>query len=164
MFQAPWRDPVPIDQWAHAPLGAGLYIIGCAQDERLPMGPCTDNEGKLGGFPLNFVPLYIGHSLSAGRGVRGRLSCHKRDRGNRYIGKAVASKVPLWFFTLAGRDMAEYESIYLDLPNGIYFPFNARSEVTRALVRMHAAMVGAGLVAEIAPNPMSRGAAAESSY
>lgn len=146
MFQRNWSDPVPLQAWQTVPTGPGLYIIGCAYDLRLPIGTARDSEGMIGGFAVNFVPLYIGQSLSAGRGLRGRLSAHARRHGNRYIASAVSREMSLWSIFVAGRDMAEYETIYLDLPNGIYFPFNIRSEVNRALYRMAPALEAEGLV------------------
>lgn len=146
MFQEKWSDPLPLQDWRISPTGPGLYIIGRARDERLPMDASTDNEGKLGGFPSNFVQLYVGHSLSSGRGVRARLSAHARGRGNRNVGMAVANGMPLWFICLSGKAIAEYETLYLDLPNGINFPFNVRPETYRALKRMYLAMKAEGLI------------------
>lgn len=145
MYQRRWSDPAPLEAGQRVPTGPGLYMIGCAHDERVPIGVSFDNEGKLGGYPANFHPLYIGHSLSRGRGLRGRLSCHARARGNRYIAMALSANVPLWSIYISGYDMAEYETIYLDLPNGIYFPFNHRSETTRALGRASEALAQSGV-------------------
>lgn len=146
MFQERWSDPIPWQNWRSSPTGPGLYVIGRALNEYLPIGASPDNDGKLGGFPVNFVQLYIGHSLSSGRGVRARLSAHAQGRGNRSVNEALGNGLPLWFVYLSGRGMAEYETLYLDLPNGMRFPFNARPETTRALRRMFLAMEAQGLI------------------
>lgn len=145
LYQRRWSDPVPLEAWQGVPTRPGLYIIGCAYDERLPIGGSFDSGGKLSAYPAICHPVYIGHSLSQARVLRGRLSCHARARGNRYIAMALCANVPLWSIFISGHDMAEYEAIYLDLPNGIYFPFNHRSETARALGRASKALAKSGL-------------------
>lgn len=58
---------------------------------------------------------------------------------------ALSANVPLWSILTSGYDMAEYDTIYLDLPNGIYFRFNHRSETARALGRASEALARSGV-------------------
>jgi len=146
MFQRPWRGPSPQSSWRLATLGPGLYVIGKPQDPTAPMGRCLDSEGKLGGFPGNFLPLYIGSSQSERYGVRTRLRRHFSGRGNRLVAEAVLKNEPLYFIDLPGADMAGYEAIYLHIQAGFAFPFNRRPEATRYMRRVVRELEEAGCI------------------
>ena len=136
MFQDRWSDPIQLDHWGRAPGRPGLYVIGRRRDRHRPIGRSIDNEGKLGGFPLNFLPLYIGASSSEHRGIRTRLASHRRGAGNRHISAALLEGDELWFVYVEGFQAAGFEAIYLHIQAGFQFPFNVRSELTRYLLRV----------------------------
>ena len=64
MFQRDWSRAIPLADRALAPRGPGLYVIGRAMDSSTPIGEPLRAEGKMGGFPTNMLPLYIGCSKS----------------------------------------------------------------------------------------------------
>lgn len=126
-----WSDPIPLRQWNLAQSGPGLYVIGTIHDGSKPMGSSPDNDGKFAGFPSNFASRYIGRSVSEGRGIRSRLSCHWRGRGNRSVAKGLNEGVDYWYITVAGQGLSSCEAIYLHVPLGVSFPYNRRPEMTR---------------------------------
>lgn len=86
-----------------APRGPGLYIIGEKKDADRDFGPVVVNEGRIGGSPENFVPLYAGRSRSIVGGIRARLQCHFRGQGNRGVRCAIQNDRALFSFSRKGR-------------------------------------------------------------
>jgi hypothetical protein len=74
--------------------------------------------------------------------MRDRLSKHARGRGNDDIKRERSEE--LYFVFVAGLAMAAYETIDIDIPTGFRFPFNRRSETSRALKRMQEAIEASG--------------------
>lgn len=146
MHQRNWSAPAELRDWRAAPAVRGLYVLGEKLNPSAAFGPPIDGGGKLGGFPDNFVPRYIGNSLCATRGIRARLYSHATRRGNERVAKAIEQGRQLYFVFIEGSDSAEFEAIYLHLPTGIRFDFNRRSELARYLRRLGARLPSQGPV------------------
>lgn len=57
MHQRNWSAGLPLERWSDVPAAPGLYVIGKLADLTKSLGGPIDSEGKMGGFPTNFVPL-----------------------------------------------------------------------------------------------------------
>jgi hypothetical protein len=144
MFQRNWSQGLPLTDWAAAPRQPGLYVIGRAQESGSPIGEPPDTGGKMGGFPANLLPLYIGNSKSVRFGLRSRLYRHFKGRGNKSVAAAAAEGVTLYFSYIDGLDSAGYEALYLHIQLGFSLPYNRRSELTRYLIDTSRALAEMG--------------------
>lgn len=130
-----WSDPLPLFDHVQAPRGPGLYVIGMAHDPELPILPCAEIDPYMRNWPNNLRGLYIGISESRGEGVRRRLRCHAKGRGNRDLARRIAGGESLWFLTASGLELAAYEALFLMMTNA--FPSNIRAEGRRYVARLH---------------------------
>ena len=121
--------------YKNAPRGAGLYIIGAVIDPAEAVALQAKHDAYLWNYPRNLTLEYVGISESKTSGVRGRLSCHARGKGNKGIAALIGQGKPLWFVTVMGRQFIEYESILLALQNATQFAQNQRGEFERSAKR-----------------------------
>lgn len=130
-----WCDPVRIQDYRTAPVGAGIYAIGEPIDLTMPVTACDKHDPYLGRWPNNFRLVYVGISASDGRGMRGRLSSHSRKKGNKYVAARLRVGAELWFITISGRAMIEYEALFMCLKTLGQFDGNEREEASRSSKR-----------------------------
>lgn len=130
-----WSDPTSLRDYGLAPTGLGLYAIGEPIDETKPVTACDDYDAYFGRWPNDLRPVYVGVSESAGRGVRGRLSSHGRKKGNKYVADRLRAGAQMWFMTLSGREIVEYEALLLCLKKSGQFEGNVREEAERSAKR-----------------------------
>lgn len=130
-----WSDPIPLSQYKRAPTGTGIYAIGRQRDESTLPTASMEYDAYLGRWPDNFHPMYVGISLSKGCGIRGRLSAHSRNKGNKCIARYQAQGTKFWFITVQGEECAEYEAGFILLKTKNQFECNVRCEITRSTQR-----------------------------
>lgn len=131
--QARWSNASKLSDWRLSPSGPGLYAIGIADPPGHSIGPPPDNHGLVGGLPETLDVVYVGKSINAGQGIRGRLAKHFRGGrgGNRCIRQHVRAGVEFWFCTLSGIEAAGLESMYLYFVPHLRPRFNLRGELFR---------------------------------
>ncbi|MHB2247746.1 MULTISPECIES: hypothetical protein [unclassified Pseudomonas] len=135
-------DALPLERYLLAPRATGCYVIGekfnsadqiirnDTKDAYLPVG-----------FPDNFRPIYVGISESQKSGIRSRLSCHYRGRGNKTVKKYLAEGRKLYFIYFLGTYWAYQLESNLDCLRStanlehLQFEGNVRLEFTRAARR-----------------------------
>lgn len=135
-------DPLKLKEYSKAPKDTGCYMIG---EKIKPEDPLVRNDTPDAylplGFPDNFRPIYVGISESKKRGMRARLSCHSRKKGNKLIKKYIEDGKELYFICFTGNYMAyQLEAMMeclrsVDSPNALQFEANIRSEFTRSAYR-----------------------------
>ncbi|RYG82929.1 MAG: hypothetical protein EON59_13990, partial [Alphaproteobacteria bacterium] len=131
-----WVDPQKLAEYAKAPRGWGVYVIGRPLDASKPVTANPIYDPYVGTWPDNFQALYVGISESRGAGVRGRLSCHARRKGNKCIAARIDKGETLWFITQSG-ELAHVESAMLTLKMARQFECNIRDELKRNSLRQH---------------------------
>ena len=129
-----WLDPKLLNDYRSAPSGRGIYVIGKPIDPHKPVTACTDYDDYIGRWPDNMRGIYVGISESKGAGVRGRLSCHARGKGNKCVADHIRLGSTLYFITISGY-MADFESLILCLKNHCQFECNVRDELERGAKR-----------------------------
>ena len=135
-------DPLRLTDYLKAPRKTGCYIIG---EKYKPGEPILRNDIPDAylplGFPDNFRPVYVGISESPRSGMRARLSCHSRKKGNKTIKKYLEEGRELYFIYFLGTYMAfQLESMMeclrsVEAPQKLQFEANVRSEFTRSSYR-----------------------------
>lgn len=130
-----WTDPIILKQYCKAPRGQGVYVIGGPNDPSQAITPCAERDSYLANWPKNFRPYYVGNSFSNGSGIRGRLSSHARQKGNKAIAQRVARGEILQFITISGQSAAELEAMLLCLKSFGQFDGNIRCEIDRSARR-----------------------------
>ncbi|WP_337267105.1 hypothetical protein [Oryzifoliimicrobium ureilyticus] len=133
-----WLDPQPLSNYGMAPTGPGIYVIGNAIDALKPIIPTEEYDDYAANWPDNLHGLYVGISESAGRGIRSRLSCHARSKGNRDIALRLRKREDLWYIASPGAEGADFEVLFLTLFNrASMFTSNVRDELRRSTLRRH---------------------------
>lgn len=133
-----WSDPLELSLYRNSCRSPGVYMIGSAIDLDVPVvGSNEEDAYLLHNWPDNFKPHYIGISESRSIGVRGRLSVHKRCKGNKGIAQRVRRGDVLYFVALYGTDIASYEALFLLYKSQGLFEDNVRSELERDLNRRY---------------------------
>lgn len=130
-----WKDPIPLGKYGSAPKGPGIYAIGEPINPAIAVTPCDDYDAYFGRWPDNLRPIYIGISESAGQGVRSRLSSHARGKGNKLVTERIQAGADMWFVTISGKEVVEYESLFLCLKTTGQFEGNQREESERSARR-----------------------------
>ncbi len=130
-----WSDPIKLSCYLKSPHGAGIYAIGQPINLMTAITPCIEYDPYMGRWPNNMQPIYVGISESEGSGVRGRLSCHARQKGNKYIRELLIAGNELWFVTISGKEVIEYEALFLCLKMSGQFDGNIRPEAERSSSR-----------------------------
>lgn len=130
-----WKDPILLKEYGLAPRGPGIYAIGEPIDQAKSVTPCDDYDANLGCWPDNLRPVYVGISESAGQGVRGRLSSHARRKGNNFVAERIQAGAEMWFITISGKDVVEYEALFMCLKDTGQFEGNQRKESERSARR-----------------------------
>ncbi|HFS0785410.1 TPA: hypothetical protein ACHYZ9_004445 [Pseudomonas aeruginosa] len=139
---SPASDPLELKEYLKAPRDTGCYIIGEKFESEKPVvrNDIPDDYLPLG-FPDNFRPIYVGISESKKSGMRSRLSCHSRKKGNKVIKKYIEEGKELYFIYFTGEYMAyQLEAMMeclraVDNPIALQFEANIRSEFTRSAYR-----------------------------
>ncbi len=136
-------DPLKLEDYLLAPKATGCYVVGEKIDHTKPTIRNDTKDAYLPtGFPDNFRPIYIGISESKRSGIRARLSCHYRKKGNKTIKKYIDEGRQLYFVYFLGTFWAYQLESNLDCfrstddSKNLQFEGNVRSEVTRAIYRM----------------------------
>lgn len=139
---SPASDPLKLKEYLKAPRDTGCYIIG---EKINPEEPVVRNDIPDAylplGFPDNFRPIYVGISESKNSGMRARLSCHSRKKGNKIIKNYIEDGKELYFICFTGKYMAyQLEAMMeclrsVDNLNALQFEANIRSEFTRSSYR-----------------------------
>lgn len=129
-----WSKPALLAEYRDAPTGPGVYVVGHAADDTLPVSAIDKYDAYLGTWPDNFTGLYIGISESPGRGIRGRLSSHARKRGNKGLASYIVRGVELYYITIPQGNVT-LKSLLLLLKQPSLFPCNIRSELKRNAAR-----------------------------
>ncbi len=135
-------DPLKLTEYLKAPRETGCYIIGEKYNLEEPILRNDTPDAYLPlGFPDNFRPIYVGISESQKSGMRARLSCHSRKKGNKTIKKYLEGGRELYFIYFIGTYMAyQLESMMeclrsVENPEKMQFETNVRSEFTRSAYR-----------------------------
>lgn len=130
-----WTDPIILKKYGAAPKGSGIYAIGEPIDHAMPVTPCDNYDAYFGRWPNNLRPVYVGISESNGPGVRGRLSSHARGKGNKFVAEQIQAGVEMWFITISGKEVIEYEALLMCLKTTGQFEGNRRKESERSARR-----------------------------
>ena len=130
-----WSDPILLKDYSSAPTGPGIYAIGEPIDLATPVTVCDDYDAYLGRWPNNLRPVYVGISESSGRGLRGRLSSHARQKGNKYVADRLRAGARMWFIAISGPEVIEYEAPFMCLKTTGQFEGNVREEAERSAKR-----------------------------
>jgi len=130
-----WTNPIPLKSYGSAPRGPGIYAIGEPIDQAKPVTPCDDYDAYFGLWPDNLRPVYVGISESNGQGVRGRLSSHARGKGNKFVAERIQAGLEMWFITISGKEVIEYEALFMCLKTTGQFEGNQRAESARSARR-----------------------------
>lgn len=132
-----WTDPENLSEYRKAKKCPGLYVIGKPRQRGSVPVPTQESDPYLMiNWPKNFLPVYVGISESSNPGVRGRLSCHARSKGNLHIKELLAASDELYFIAVYGKEFVEYEVLFTALKTGPQFAGNVRLEYDRAAKRM----------------------------
>jgi len=124
-----WSDPEPLSRYGTCPKGPGIYAIGRARNELLPIEPTAEFDAYMFNWPDNLEPLYVGISESGAEGVRRRIRTHFRGRGNKKIAELVRAGKKLWFVACSGEEVVNFEALFLTaFAPGSGFIANKRSE------------------------------------
>jgi len=124
-----WNDPLPLERYRYCPTGPGIYAIGRARDPNCPIAPNAEFDAYAFNWPDNLAPLYVGISESSSEGLRRRLRSHFRGRGNKQIAHLLEQGEQLWFVACCGREVVNYEALFLvAFSAGTGFVANRRSE------------------------------------
>jgi len=133
MFQ--WSNPIPLQDYKHAPRGPGIYVIGRPITIDPHPTQQAEDDPYLGRWPESFSPLYVGISESKGAGIRGRLSSHCRSGGNSRVADHLKQGTKLWFIFVSSIKYIEGEALLLCLKTSYQFDANVRSEMERSMRR-----------------------------
>lgn len=129
-----WTDPEPLASYRKCPLGSGLYVIGKARDEIKDIYPDAEYDGYIGTWPSNFAGLYVGISTRKPYGIRSRLSCHARGKGNKKIKDDISNGVDMHYIIINGDGAINYEYLFIALLAKLC-PYNSRDETKRYIKR-----------------------------
>jgi hypothetical protein len=136
-----WSDPKPLSAYKGEVRKPGVYVIGSARDPaKLPAASNAHDPYLLENWPDNFKPEYVGISEVNVPGVRGRLSCHARRKGNKHIADLIGRNTPLFFIVIYGQEATKYEALLLCLKTAIQFKGNERAEHDRAAKKQYDAI------------------------
>ena len=132
-----WSFPQKLRNYSQAPREIGVYLIG----EMIPVPPLTEAEAQdnfLGkNWPDGFFPHYIGMSYEKKCGVRRRLSCHARGRGNVCIAKMIRDGKDLYYICRTGPENLLSERMLQASLGGGTLSCNTRIEYMRRPDRLH---------------------------
>jgi len=122
---------VDLADFRRAPVQPGIYVIGKARDPAAPVVPNDDYDSYVANWPDNMDGLYVGISEGLTAGLRGRLRCHFRGKGNKDVARRLALGQRLWFITSTGLESANYEALFLCLKSSNFLTSNVRGENSR---------------------------------
>jgi len=134
-----WDDPELLKNYLEAKRAPGIYIIGSPNNNGAAPSPSNeDNPYLLSNWPDNFKPEYVGISESLRPGVRGRLSCHARMKGNKHLANLIEQGVDLYFIAIYGNVLISmHEPLFIALKAEGQFEGNIRLEYKRNQKKRH---------------------------
>jgi hypothetical protein len=134
-----WTDPKLLEDYLKSKKEPGIYIIGSSKKKGIDPTPSNvDDPYLLGNFPNNFTPIYVGISESIKTGIKGRLSKHARQKGNKHIVQLIDLQVDLYFICIYGDELVTcYEPLFTALKGVGQFEGNFRLEHERNHRKRH---------------------------